>query len=128
MTKHVKKVVIYFLILNSTSAFRFLKNADSLNLSYAAMHSIDLIQSSYTTILQYIVQNGRAPHYAELAKLLEVVPDTARELQRETAAAAPAGGCWMSHETDYIESWAPFSIVPTQHLISIGGVKKWYGQ
>ena len=37
-------------------------------------------------------------------------------------------GCWNSPRTDYIGSWAPFSNTPTQYLISVDGVQKWYGQ
>jgi hypothetical protein len=87
-----------------------------------------LIQSAYTKILEHFIQNGRAPHYTELAVTLGLIPDRARELQREVVGAFPAGGSWMSHDTDYIESWAPFSNVPTHHLISVDGDQRWYGQ
>ena len=85
------------------------------------------IQHTYTAVLNHFIEVGRAPHYTELAELLGVFPDQARELQRETAATERMG-CWLSHDTDYIESWAPFSNVPTHHLISVEGVQKWYGQ
>jgi hypothetical protein len=94
------------------------------------MGNSDLAQRAYTAILQHFVDNGRAPHYVELARLLDIPPDQARELQRETAEAGSetVGGCWMSHDTDYIESWAPFSNVPTHHRVAVDGVEKWYGQ
>ena len=92
------------------------------------MHSVETVQRAYTTILQYIIEHGRAPHYTELANLMGLVPDSARDLQREAAAAAPIGACWMSHDTDYIESWAPFSIIPTQHKVRVDGLQRWYGQ
>ncbi|MDP1714681.1 MAG: hypothetical protein Q8L41_08020 [Anaerolineales bacterium] len=92
------------------------------------MFSQDLIQSAYTKILETFINTGRAPHYSEMASMFGLIPDRARELQRETVAASPVGGCWMSHDTDYIESWAPFSNVPTHNLISVDGVQKWYGQ
>lgn len=87
-----------------------------------------LVQKTYTNILEHFIQTGRAPHYTELAKYLGILPDEARELQREAAATDGAGGCWMSHDTDYIESWAPFSNIPTHHLIFVDGIQKWYGQ
>jgi hypothetical protein len=91
-----------------------------------------LVQQAYTTILEHFVREGRAPHYIELAVLLELQPDEARELQREAASldlrSSSGGFCWMSHDTDYVESWAPFSNVPTQHLITVDGEQKWYGQ
>ena len=87
-----------------------------------------LIQRAFTTILEHFVAAGRAPHYTELADTLGIGLDTARELQRETAEAAPAATCWLAHDTDHIESWAPFSNVPTHFLLSVDGVQKWYGQ
>lgn len=85
------------------------------------------VQIAYTTILEYFIRTGRAPHYTELAELLSMGVDEAREIQRE-AASTERMGCWMSHDTDYIESWAPFSNVPTHHAISVDGKPGWYGQ
>jgi hypothetical protein len=87
-----------------------------------------LVQHAFTAILQGFVATGRAPHYAELADQLDIGLEQARILQSEAAAAAPIAGYWLSKDTDFIESWAPFSNVPTHHLISIEGVPKWYGQ
>ena len=90
------------------------------------MAESELVQQAYTTILQHNIEHGAAPHYTELAHALDVSPDEARALQRE---AADAGlGCWISHDTDYIHSWAPFSNLPTQYRVSVGGEQNWYGQ
>ena len=86
----------------------------------------ELVQRAYTTILQHFVQTGRAPHYTELAAMLNLEPEAARELQRDAAKAGV--GCWISHETDYIASWAPFSNIPTQYLVAVDGEQRWYGQ
>ena len=86
-----------------------------------------LVQEAYTTILKHIIETGHAPHYTELAAKMGTGPDEARDLQREAAMADPAGGCWMSHETDYIEAWSPFSNLPTHHRITVGGKQKWFG-
>lgn len=86
------------------------------------------IQQAYTTVLEYFIEHGRAPHYVELASILNINIDEARVLIRDTAAAAPIASCWLSHDTDYIESWAPFSNVPTHNRISVDGDQKWYGQ
>jgi hypothetical protein len=91
------------------------------------MEKAELLQTTYTTILQHFIDTGRAPHYTELAEIFSILPDEARELQRE-AAEASVFGCWMSHDTDFIESWAPFSNVPTHHLITVDGEQKWYAQ
>lgn len=91
------------------------------------METATQIQRAYHAILEHFIHEGRAPHYTELGGLLQLGPEEARKLQRETAAAAPAGTCWLSHDTDYIEAWGPFSNVPTHNLISVDGVQKWFG-
>jgi hypothetical protein len=87
-----------------------------------------LIQRAFTTILEHFVASGRAPHYTELADALGVDTEMARQLQRAAADSAPIAGYWLAGETDFIESWAPFSNVPTHHAISVDGVSRWYGQ
>lgn len=88
------------------------------------------VQNAYSVILKFFIQHGRAPHYTELSERMGLGVEAARELQRETAETASqfVGGYWLAHDTDYIESWAPFSNVPTHHLISIDGQSKWYAQ
>jgi hypothetical protein len=63
---------------------------------------------------------------AELAHILGVTPDEARDLQRE--AAQGGVGCWFVQDTDYIESWAPFYNAPTLYRVTVRGEQKWYGQ
>ncbi len=84
------------------------------------------IQAAYTKILTHFVETGRAPHHTELAHTLGVTSDEARDLQKEAAEAGV--GCWIGPETDYIGSWAPFSNIPTQYLVTVDGMQKWYGQ
>lgn len=88
----------------------------------------DAIKLTYQAVLGHFIEHGRAPHYSELARLLDVPLDKARELQRETAGAGPVAGCWMAHDTDHIESWAPFSNVPTHFRISVDDQHRWFGQ
>ena len=88
----------------------------------------NLTQKAYTAVLNHFVATGRAPHYVELAEALEIGAEQAREVQRAAVDAAPLASCWLAHDTDYIESWAPFSNVPTHYLISVDGIQKWYGQ
>lgn len=92
------------------------------------MSNDSLIQNAYTSVLEHFIENGRAPHNIELAETLDVQIDEARVLIRDTAAAAPIASCWLSHDTNYIESWAPFSNVPTHLKITIDGEQKWFGQ
>jgi hypothetical protein len=88
----------------------------------------NLTQRAFTTILEHFVATGRAPHYAELGDALDIGSEEAREVQRAAVDATPIASCWLAHDTDFIESWAPFSNVPTHYLISVDGIQKWYGQ
>ena len=90
------------------------------------MEESALVQKAYTTILEHFVKTGRAPHYTELAAILNLRPEEAKQLYHTTADSAVA--CWFVRDTDYIESWAPFSNVPTHYLITVNGEQKWYGQ
>jgi hypothetical protein len=87
-----------------------------------------LVQRGFTAILEHFVAFGRAPHYTELADALNIGVEDARLLQRIAAEAAPIAGYWLASDTDFIESWAPFSNVPTHIQISVDGVSRWYGQ
>jgi hypothetical protein len=90
------------------------------------MKETTLVQRAYTAVLEHFVKTGRAPHYTELAATLGLRPEEAREAQRKAAEASIA--CWFVKDTDYVESWAPFSNVPTHYLVTIKGDQKWYGQ
>ncbi len=85
-----------------------------------------LVQKAYTAIVQHFIHTGRAPHYTALAGTLGLNPDKARDVQRQAAEASVA--CWLIQDPDYIESWAPFSNVPTQYQVTVQGAQKWYGQ
>ena len=85
-----------------------------------------LVQRAYTAVLRNFIKTGRAPHYTELAAILGLRPEEARQAQHKAAASAVA--CWFVKDTDYVESWAPFSNVPTHYLLTIEGEQKWYGQ
>ena len=90
------------------------------------MTSPEQVQRAYTEIMQHSVEHGVAPHYTELAEKLGIKPDDARDLQEQ--AARSAAGCWISHETDNIHSFAPFSNLPTHYRVTVEGEPKWYGQ
>ncbi len=90
------------------------------------MEETGVVQRAYTAVLEHFVKTGRAPHYTELAGLLGMGPDEARRVQHKAAESSLA--CWFVRDTDYVESWAPFSSVPTQYRVTIKGEQKWYGQ
>jgi len=91
------------------------------------MSDRSLAQRAYTTILEHFVEHGRGPHYTELSVALGISTEEARQAQ-VAAIEGSRIGCWNSPHTDYIGSWAPFSNTPTQYLISVDGIQKWYGQ
>ena len=86
----------------------------------------DVVQRAYTSTPEHFIATGRAPHFTDLAATLGLTPPEAKDAQRKAAEAVV--GCWMSHDTDYVGSWAPFSNIPTQYQITIDGEQKWYGQ
>ena len=90
------------------------------------MEDSALVQRAYTAVIEHFIKTGRAPHFTELAATLGVHPEEARQLQHKAADLSVA--CWFVTDTDYVESWAPFSNVPTHYLITVNGVQKWYGQ
>ena len=90
------------------------------------MEESTLVQRAYTAVVEYFVKTGRAPHYTELAGTLGLQSEEARQAQHKAAEASIA--CWFVKDTDYVESWAPFSNVPTHHRVTIKGEQKWYGQ
>lgn len=92
------------------------------------MANLEERQKVHQSVLRHFVKTGRAQHYTELAETLGIVPEKARQISRETTAESPYSFAWMTPDTDYIASWAPFSNLPNHNLISINGVQKWYGQ
>jgi hypothetical protein len=86
-----------------------------------------LLADMYHAIMSGLVRDGRAPHYTELATALGLQPETARSTLHELEGAG-VPGVWLHPGTDYIASFAPFSNIPTQYLISVDGQQKRYGQ
>jgi hypothetical protein len=86
-----------------------------------------LLAKMYHATMNGMVRDGRAPHYMELAAQLDLSPDESREALHDLARTG-VPGVWLQPGTDYIVSFAPFSNIPTQYLISVEGEQKWYGQ
>ena len=91
------------------------------------MNSPSLLDKIYHVIIKRLVGTGQAPHYTEIARELGVSVEEARKaLHNLMAAGVP--GTWLFPDTDYISSFAPFSNLPTQYRITIGGQQKWFGE
>ena len=92
------------------------------------MASLEERQMVHQNVLRHFIKTGRAPHYTEMAEAQGIAPEKARQIIRETTTESPFSFAWITPDTDYIASWAPFSSQPNHHLISVEGVQKWYGQ
>ncbi len=91
------------------------------------MSSPTLLDKTYSVIIKRLVDTGQAPHYSEIAAKLGIsIEDGRRALHNLMSAGIP--GLWLFPDTDYISSFAPFSNLPTQYRITIGGEEKWFGQ
>jgi hypothetical protein len=84
------------------------------------------VQRAYNAIMASFVSEGHAPHYTELARLIDVEVEEARRLQAE--ALKYGVGAWPLADTDVIESFAPFYNGPTTTRISVDGESKWFAQ
>ena len=91
------------------------------------MPEAEILNRMYHAILEWFVKHGRAPHYVELAHRLDLAVEEARRTQRELVDMG-LPGVWQHPGTDYIESFAPFSNLPTQYFITIRRRQHWYGQ
>ena len=84
------------------------------------------LDRSYHFILGFIVENGVAPHYTELAREFGVSPAEGRELLHELMSQALPN--WLHPGTDLIASFAPFNNLPTHYRVTVDGERKWYAQ
>lgn len=51
-----------------------------------------LTQRTYTTVIKHFIETGRAPHYTELAAILDVLPEEGRlqKMGKDTPFWIPA--------------------------------------
>jgi hypothetical protein len=76
------------------------------------MSELELLDRGYATVMDQIVATGRAPHFTDLARQLDIDLPAAKELVHELVAMTPG---WVHPGTDHIASFPPFNIQPTQH-------------
>ena len=80
----------------------------------------------WSRITRALVDTGRPPHYAELARALGVSPAESRAILRAVLQAYPIG--WVHPDTDYIASFPPLNGLPTQYRVTVRGEQKWFAQ
>ncbi len=91
------------------------------------MGSPGVLDKTYNIIISRMIKTGQAPHYIEIAAELRVPVENGRKALHELISVG-IPGTWLFPETDYIGSFAPFSNLPTQYRITVGGKQKWFGQ
>jgi Alkylmercury lyase len=84
------------------------------------------IDQMFHRIQRALVETGRAPHYAELARSMALGVEEGRRLLLDVMEAYPIG--WLHPETDYIASFPPLNNLPTQYRVTVGGEQKWFAQ
>jgi hypothetical protein len=91
------------------------------------MSSPSVLDKTYHIIIQGMIKTGHAPHYTEIAAELGVSVEEGRKALHDLVSLG-IPGIWLSSDTDYIGSFAPFSNLPTQYRIAVDGEQKWFGQ
>jgi hypothetical protein len=85
-----------------------------------------LTDQMFHRIMRGLVDSGRAPHYAEVAKAMGLAVEDGRRLLLDVMQAYPIG--WLHPETDYIASFPPLNNLPTQYRVSVRGQQQWFAQ
>jgi hypothetical protein len=89
------------------------------------MTDLAVLDRAYHSILTQIIETAQAPHYTEVAKTLGVFPEEAKAVVREVIESTPG---WFHPGTDYLASFPPFNVQPTQYRVSIDGRPGWFAQ
>ena len=88
-------------------------------------NDVQLLDRAFHSIMSAMIETAEAPHYTELAADLGLRPDEGRAVVHELMGVIPG---WTHPGTDYIASFPPFNVQPTQYRITIDGKPGWYGQ
>src|SRR5258708_11159265 len=78
-----------------------------------------LMDRMFQRIMRGLVETGRAPHYAELARALGRSTDEGRLILHDVMQAYPIG--WRHPETDYISSFPLLLNPPAHYRLSARG-------
>lgn len=89
------------------------------------MAELELLDRGYAAIMSRVVETGEAPHFTELAGLLDVGLPAAKEVVHELVGLTPG---WVHPGTDLIASFPPFNLQPNQYRVSLDGESGWYAQ
>lgn len=85
----------------------------------------ELLDRAYAEIMSSIVATAQAPHFTELASSLDIEIEQGREVMHELVSMTPG---WMHPGTDFLASFPPFNVQPTQYRITVDDKHGWFGQ
>lgn len=83
------------------------------------------LDQAYASIMTAMVETGTAPHFTDVARDTGVSMEDGKAIVHRLMAVTPG---WAHPGTDYIASFPPFNVQPTQYRISVDGKDGWYGQ
>ncbi|MBU0994333.1 MAG: hypothetical protein KJ737_17720 [Proteobacteria bacterium] len=86
-----------------------------------------LLNQTFHIIIEKMIATGQAPHYTEIASVLDVPPEEGRKHLHKLFSTLGFPG-WLYPRTDTIVSLAPFNNLPTQYRLTVDGEQKWFGQ
>ena len=87
--------------------------------------AVDDLDQAYASIMSSVINTAEAPHFTDLARTFDWDLEHARLVMHELCANTPG---WMHPGTDWLASFPPFNVQPTQYRISIGERHGWFGQ
>lgn len=77
--------------------------------------------------MEQMIATGRAPDYKEIAYGLGVPPEKGKKALHKLFSNFGFPG-WLQPGSGTVMSFAPFSNVPNNYRITIGGEQKWFAQ
>ncbi len=83
------------------------------------------LDRAYARIMAAMVDRGETLHFTEVAADLGLTMEQGRSVVHRLMELTPG---WAHPGTDYIASFPPFNVQPTQYRITIDGKPGWYGQ
>jgi hypothetical protein len=90
------------------------------------MPETERLDRAYHYVQEFIIEQGFAPHYIDVAHKFGLQPEEGKALVHELLRTGIP--CWVYPDTDYIASFAPFNNQPTQYRVTVEGETKWFAQ
>src|SRR5437870_13004530 len=85
-----------------------------------------LMDRMFQRIMRGLVETGRAPHYAELARALGLPVEEGRRILHDVMQAYPIGS--LHPDTDSTASFPPLNNLPTQYRVTVRRAQRRFAQ